>query len=100
MEITNSTIVVLITANHTMNGVLRLLDPQDTSALLSLFSSSGHPNRLPSSIFSVALVALSADGALPDSRFTVILSKDDGGSNESTSVPVILLKERSTLVNL
>ena len=83
-----------------MNGISRLLDPQDTLSLLSLFFSSGHPNRLPSSIFSVALVYFTVDGALPDSRLTVVLNKDDGGSNESISVPVILLKERSRLVNL
>ena len=51
-------------------------------------------------MFTVAVVALSTDGTLPDSRLSDMLRDVDGGSNESTSVPVSLLNDRSTLANL
>ena len=51
-------------------------------------------------MFTVAVVALSTDGTLPDRRLSDMLRDVDGGSNESTSVPVSLLNDRSTLTNL
>lgn len=82
-----------------MNGFARFLEPQYNLPLSLSFSSIGHPNRFPFKALTVALVYRIDDDRLPDNRLIVMLRERAGGTNESTRVPVILLNERSIVLN-
>ena len=86
--------------NSTTTGYSKLLDPHGVSLLLTSLFNNGHPNRLPSSIFTADEDASNNDGHFPDKRLIVKFRDDEGGSSMSISVPDSLFEDKSIVSNV